>query len=394
VRRENGKNWRQVESGHFRVLSDCPLRYHIWITGILEQFYREVHPRFFSKPLPKLRIFLLETTSAYNSFLSLRGLGQIGKTLGLYIPSERAVFARRRLENGMSAGLDTLFHEVIHAMVDIQMRPAQPPVWFNEGFASLFEQGRVLKGRWVYGNPIPWRDQAFHQEQRAGRVPGLRRLIGMSSERFYESDSSRVINTAYNSGRSLLLYLLQDKGEAVLQSAVRGVFSGAHGVRALESASGMKIGEIEKEWKLHLAASSGAGSYVAGLPQSPSVDVLQKGVADFPGYGLLRLYLAEAYYRDKKTEAALAEAEAALVDPRFFMPERAFKLIAIASLNSDPGRAMQALKKIVELQPWLEDVDEWSHKQLAQLLKSSGDSKGAAEVLAQLAVLQDADLAP
>ena len=77
------------------------------------------------------------------------------------------------VSNNLS-GVGTLFHEAMHSFVNAELKGGQAPSWLNEGFAALFEQGRVVEGKWIYGNPNPWREKEFRPEFEAyvkGQAP-------------------------------------------------------------------------------------------------------------------------------------------------------------------------------------------------------------------------------
>jgi hypothetical protein len=77
-----GPLWRVLDTDHFRVFSDTSLRYHRLIAGVLEQFYQEAHPRFFTRPMAKLDVYLVDGGKDYEAFVSGRGLRRYADTFG------------------------------------------------------------------------------------------------------------------------------------------------------------------------------------------------------------------------------------------------------------------------------------------------------------------------
>lgn len=102
----------------------------------------------------------------------------------------------------LATGTGTLVHELTHAL----LRPDFPncPDWFNEGFASLFEQC-TLDGERIQGLPN-WRLPALQQAIRDGQLRSLQALI--EDEHFYDPDR---VGLNYAQARYLMLYL-QERG--------------------------------------------------------------------------------------------------------------------------------------------------------------------------------------
>jgi hypothetical protein len=320
VRKEFGAGFSVVETKRFRLVSDCSPRYRALIAGGLEQFYTLVHRRFFKKDMKPVVVYLIDASADYEAFCKKRGHADVASSYGLYIPAERAIYARRLMPSGAESGFGTLFHEAIHAMVDADFG-SDPPSWFNEGFASLFEQGRVLKGEWVYGNPNPWRETGYRVAFEAGKIPPLSKFFSMGEAEF--RGQNEMLH--YNTGRSVCLWLLL-RGEDQLARYVDLVRQKKGGVAAIEGATKMKIADIEKAWREHVAAVHFGGECVQRARETDvaaSLKILEEGAAKFPNYGTLRAEFGQRLANVAKPEEAEREALAALKDPRLPIPQMA-----------------------------------------------------------------------
>ena len=206
IREEHGERFRLLRTEHFDIVSDTTLRYHEVTSAMFEQFYREVHPRFFRRPMPRVTCFFIEGGEDFEVFAEARGHAGFKTSYGFYVRGDDGpeLYARRFFPDGRRSGVGTLFHEIVHAMVDADL--GRVPLWFNEGFASLFERGRLVKGRWRYGNPNPWREAKYEKALEADEVPTLADYLAMTDRDFR---LGRYRRTNYNTGRSFFLFLLR-----------------------------------------------------------------------------------------------------------------------------------------------------------------------------------------
>jgi hypothetical protein len=382
VKKEFGDAFAVVETKHFRLISDSSPRYRKLIAGGLEQFYTLVHPRFFKKEMKPVVVYLIDGADDYDAFCKKRGHAELGGGgYGLYVPAERTIYTRRLMPDGSLSGFGTLFHEAIHAMVHADFG-FNAPCWFDEGFASLFEQGRVLKGVWVYGNPNPWRDGPYREAFEAGRIGPLPKFLAIDDAAFRGADE--LLN--YNTGRSLCLFLLR-LGEDKLAKYVDLVRQKKSGIAAVEGATGKKIAEIEKAWREHVRAVHFAGAYVQSARKAKgdeALKILAEGAQKHPDSGLVRLEYAQRLAAEGKGEEAQREAEAALKDPRLPTPAAAWSVLRWRHGAGDLAKAGDAARMIVELQPWVEVLDEKAFSTLKSALESQGKAEEAEKVEAEL----------
>lgn len=112
--------------------------------------------------------------------------------------------ADRTMVMNVSTGLGTLVHELTHALI----APDFPdvPDWFNEGFASLFEQSQFGPEAKSIRGLINWRLPLLQKSIREGTLRPLAEL--MADENFREGER---VGVNYAQARYLMLYL-QEKG--------------------------------------------------------------------------------------------------------------------------------------------------------------------------------------
>ena len=145
-------------------------------------------------------------------------------------------------------GAGTLVHEVVHPYVEANFPAA--PSWFNEGLASLYERPTEKKGH-IWGLPN-WRLPNLKREIAARTLPDLPRLLGTTSEQFYNADFD-----AYAYARYLLLYL-QDQGKLTefYQKFVADQ-DDPTGQKALEAVLGEALDSFEPRWRKWAVALQG-----------------------------------------------------------------------------------------------------------------------------------------
>jgi hypothetical protein len=381
VRKEFGTNFGILETKHFRLISDSTLRYRKLVAGNLEQFYGLVHPRFFKKEMRPVVVYLIDGADDYDAFCKKRGHADLGGGgYGVYVPAERTIYTRRLMPDGTVSGLGTLFHETIHAMVHADFG-FNAPVWFDEGFASLFEQGRVVKGAWVYGNPNPWRDLPYREAFEAGKIGPLSKYLTLSDQEFRGGDEL----LHYNTGRSLCVWLLR-QGEDKLAKYVDLVRQKKSGVSALESATGQKLPAIEKAWRQHVQDVHFAAALIQQSRKAPAgekLGILAQGVQRHPDCGLLRLEYAQELAAAGKAEEAEQEALAALKDSRLPTPEMAWSILLFA-YQRDPSKAAEVAQKLVEHQPWIDHIYDRAFSRWRSALDAQGKVEEAQRVEADL----------
>lgn len=149
--------------------------------------------QYFSKqPTEPTLILLFETRQPYERFAKTHFGDADPPHYGYYRHRDNVMLMN------VGTGTGTLVHELTHALIKPDFPAA--PGWFNEGFASLFEQCTIDNQR-IRGL-TNWRLTGL---QRAIRQDALRPLAEMINDRDFYGEAHVGIN--YAQARYLMLYL-------------------------------------------------------------------------------------------------------------------------------------------------------------------------------------------
>lgn len=139
-----------------------------------------------------------------------------------------------------ASGSGTLIHELVHALLDVDFPGA--PTWFNEGFASLFEQSEIDNGS-IRGLQN-WRFDILREAVLSKTTIGLKELISSTTEEFYKDVDGRKYAQA-----RFLCYYLQERG--LLQSFYKEFRQDLErdptGLQTLERVTGKSLKSLETE---------------------------------------------------------------------------------------------------------------------------------------------------
>lgn len=386
ARRACGPSFRAMETDRFRVISDCSFRYQRVVNGVLELFYREFHQRFFVKEMKQVTVYLIHDGEDFKSFVKRKGHGRSTNLPCFYDRKKHAIYARHFFSSGNESGIGNLFHVAVYPMINNDFRKP-PPDWFSAGLAALCECGRIIKGKWIYGNPNPWREAEFRHSFEKGTSPRLETLLTFSDADFRHSGPENVNRHA---ARSFFLYLLRSDEEklAKLVSLVR---EGMNGPAAVEEATGKTLEEVEKEWEESIFTINFAGDYAHRAEGDDAMEILKRGLEDHPENGYLHYKMADLLTDERKNTQAAKHVRAALEDPRFIYPQYAYELLGQACLFGKATKAIEAFQAAITYQPWEDDVMEYSYEKLAWLLEAKKRKDEAAEVLKELERLKKED---
>jgi len=206
--------------------------------GTLTRVYEAMFKDFMkTKPTDPLKVYLFKDKKSYDAY-NKKAYGREPTTpYGFYTPSER------KLVMNISTGLGTLAHELVHPLNETDF--PEIPSWFNEGFASLFEQSYYTDDKSIRGD-VNWRLPALQRAIKDKSAPGLKSVMETSTAEFYGEE--RGLN--YATGR-YLCYYLQEKDLLVkyYQSFRDGAKDDPTGVATLEQVVGKKIDELEPEFR-------------------------------------------------------------------------------------------------------------------------------------------------
>ncbi len=248
VRARAGDGFRIVSADPaFIVASDLPAESLAAVVNqTIESCAEALASEFFDVRLTrKTVVYRLDGRESYEAFCK-RVAGMAPHTpFGFYRSGTDEMFMN------IATGGGTLVHEMTHAL----LRPdwatkgdgSDVPAWFNEGFASLFEQCATRDGK-LRGLPN-WRLRLFRGEKGVDAAIPLAKLVASSTDEFYE----KLNGAGYATARYLCLYLQEQGFLARYYKEFRdGRKDDPTGKSTLESVTGKPLAKLEADWKAWL----------------------------------------------------------------------------------------------------------------------------------------------
>jgi hypothetical protein len=205
---------------------------------ILREYKLALEKTYFDRsPSRPVRVFLFGDRESYSRYVQ-RAYADPPKTpFGFYMPSERKIVVN------ISTGPGTLAHELVHPLMEADFPRA--PSWFNEGFASLFEESDYSPNGTIRGR-VNWRLHTLQRALRRPDPPALRDVARLDRDDYYGGNSG----IHYAMSRYLCLYL-QERGVLVqYYRSFRDTYSRDRtGMRQVEELLGRPLAEVEAEFR-------------------------------------------------------------------------------------------------------------------------------------------------
>jgi len=239
IRRDLGEDAHveRVEDVFFVASNDSLPRfveYKATVTRVFRYLYEDYFTR---KPEKPIRVYLFRDKTTYDSYCRSTYDKPPSTPYGFYMSRER------KMVMNISTGTGTLAHELVHPLLSEDFPGV--PSWFNEGFASLFEQSGERDGKMV--GFINWRLPKLKQLLKINKGVPLVDLMRTTTEQFYGEDD-RGVN--YATARYFCLYLQEQKQLIPFFKEFRATSSqdptGAH---ALQKITGKTPAELEVPWR-------------------------------------------------------------------------------------------------------------------------------------------------
>jgi hypothetical protein len=239
IRRELGDD-TQVErvEDYFFVASNDTSQSFLQYKATIVRVYRYLYEDYFQrKPEKPIRVYLFKDKGSYDSYCRSTYEKPPSTPYGFYMSRER------KMVMNISTGTGTLAHELVHPLLAEDFPGV--PSWFNEGFASLFEQSGERGGKMV--GFVNWRLPKLKQMLKIGRGAALTDLMKTTTEQFYGEDD-RGVN--YATARYLCLYLQEHKLLIpFFQEFKKTAKEDPTGALAFERATGKKPAEFDPGWR-------------------------------------------------------------------------------------------------------------------------------------------------
>ena len=187
------------------------------------------------KPTEPIKVYLFKDKESYEKYHTEK-LGRKPHTPFGFYSSEK-----RTMVMNIATGTGTLAHEMVHPLIGTDFPDV--PSWFNEGFASLYEQSTYLDDGSMKGL-VNWRLPALQKAIKNNEDISLKTIMETSSNDFYEAKHGYAV------ARYLCLYL-QEKGmlKDFYKKYKKGYKDDKSGVKSLEAVVNTSLDEIEKDWK-------------------------------------------------------------------------------------------------------------------------------------------------
>jgi len=239
IRRELGDE-TQVErvEDFFFVASNDTSQSFLQYKATIMRVYRYLYEDYFARrPDKPIRVYLFKDKGSYDRYCRSTYEKPPSTPYGFYMSRER------KMVMNISTGTGTLAHELVHPLLAEDFPGV--PSWFNEGFASLFEQSGEREGKMV--GFVNWRLPKLKQMLKIGRGTALSDLMKTTTEQFYGEDD-RGVN--YATARYLCLYL-QEKKLLIpfFQEFKKSAKEDPTGSLAFERATGKKPAEFDPHWR-------------------------------------------------------------------------------------------------------------------------------------------------
>lgn len=239
IRHELGEDTHveRVEDFFFVASNDSIQKfvdYKATVTRVFRYLYEDYFTR---KPEKPIRVYLFRDKTTYDSYCRSAYDKPPSTPYGFYMSRER------KMVMNISTGTGTLAHELVHPLLSEDFPGV--PSWFNEGFASLFEQSGERGGKMV--GFVNWRLPKLKQLLKIHKGIPLADLLKTTTEQFYGEDDRGI---HYATARYLCLYLQEKK---LLIPYFKEFKAGAKddptGAAALKKVTGMTPAELEPVWR-------------------------------------------------------------------------------------------------------------------------------------------------
>jgi hypothetical protein len=272
--------WLRIQSQNFQLFTTTGERNGRDLVNHFEQVRAFFYEAFGSKPISArpARIIVFRNDKEYEPYRPNQSAS------AFYQPGSDHDFIVMR----NAAGVDEVaVHEYTHLLVGQSGQTI--PIWLNEGLAELYSNLDPLAGQIVVGKPLRGRVHALGSEK---WIP-IRTLMAADRDSPFYQEKSRA--GMFYAESWILVHMLvlsreyRPKLHAMLEALKETGTSDDGSARALETAYGKSIEEIEKDLRSYMAATTLA----AAVFDAPSVKPVAELEVDRNAGMAARLALAE-----------------------------------------------------------------------------------------------------
>ncbi|MDH5682047.1 MAG: hypothetical protein OEZ36_10695 [Spirochaetota bacterium] len=225
--------FKVISTKDFYIAYICSKRSINWLKMYLDEFYRQVYPKYFVKQVEKpwKIVYFANKTQ----FTAKTG----SEAYGYYSPRDRTLYTY------CNSGHGTLWHEMMHGFMDSNT-DRDIHQWFSEGLASFYEMA-FLRGGKVSEGWTNWRMPALKEAIKSGQFTHIKEF--MMDEEMKES-------FGYAEARFLFCYMWMKN---IIVPFVKGYFYdllpkysgnklGKETIKLLEGLAGKSIDKINDEY--------------------------------------------------------------------------------------------------------------------------------------------------
>ncbi|MCB1159168.1 MAG: hypothetical protein H7A25_16745 [Leptospiraceae bacterium] len=140
-------NFKSATKSRFNLLHRCNKATENKILYWSQQFFNQIYPIYF-----KYEVSYNFRLVYFKDREELKNKTRID-AFGFYLQSDHNNpyhLTNRILYSYCNSGIGTLWHELIHAFIDVNS-PLVPPDWFGEGLASFYEEASLINGKVIDG---------------------------------------------------------------------------------------------------------------------------------------------------------------------------------------------------------------------------------------------------
>lgn len=204
----------------------------------IKHVYNAMYKFFFTKkPTKPLKVYLFKDGKSYEKYVVEKYKQKPSTPFGFYLSSERKMIMN------IATGTGTLAHELVHPLLEEDFENVPP--WFNEGFASLFEQSMHQEDGSMKGL-VNWRLPALQKAITKKQITPLKEILSMSRDDFYEENSG--LN--YAQARYLCLFLQEKDLLVKFYKKIKELSEkDKTGIKAIEEVYKKNIDKLQKDWE-------------------------------------------------------------------------------------------------------------------------------------------------